>query len=359
MDYVVILAGGTGTRLWPISRVNKPKQSEYFFDKRTLLQITYDRVLTGFRKENIFISCGKSQLDLLRTQLPKVPINNFIVEPVARGTAMAIGLACVKIYSYDKNANIIIANADHFVRPDTKYISLLKKSSNIISKYKKHLCLVGIEPSYPEIGYGYIEISNKFNNLDFVYDIKKFKEKPDFSTATKYFKSKKFLWNTGWFIFDPKTMLDLFEKYLPKQYKALKTIEQNIDSVNYNKTLEKEFKNLESISIDYGIIEKTKKMFVIKSSIEWFDIGSWSAVKDCFSKNLRSNLEEGNIISLDSEDNLIINKNKNKIVSVVGVNKFVIIDTEDALFICPKNKSQEVKKIINHLKSDNKLNRYL
>lgn len=359
MDYIVILAGGHGTRLWPISRVNKPKQSGYFFDKKTLLQITYERVLSGFPKQNIFISCGKNQVELLKAQLPNVSDNNFIVEPVARGTAMAIGLACIKISSHDKNANIIIANADHFVRPDKKYIDLLKKASKLISKHRDHLCLVGIKPTYPETGYGYIEISNIFNNLKSVYNIKKFKEKPNLKVATKYIKAKRFLWNTGWFIFDPNTMLDLFQKYLPKHYKALKAIEQNIDSDNYNKILEKEFKNLESISIDYGIIEKTKKMFVIQSDIEWFDIGSWSAVKDCFSKKSESNLEEGNVISYDSKDNLVINKNKNKIVSIIGLNKFVVVDTEDALFICPKDKSQEVKKIIEYLKSNKKLNKYL
>lgn len=359
MDYVVILAGGSGTRLWPISRLKKPKQSGYFFDKKTLLQITYDRISKGFSKENIFVSCGKSQLDLLKKQLPNVSSNNFIVEPVARGTAMAIGLACVKISSYDKNANVIIANADHFVRPDDKYISLLKKASKLISKYGEYLCLVGIKPTYPEIGYGYIEVSNQFNGLELVYDIKKFKEKPNFEIAKKYFKSSKFLWNTGWFIFNPNTMLSLFEKHLPKQFKALKSIEQNINTDNYNKVLEKEFKNLESISIDYGIIEKTKKMFVIKSNIEWYDIGSWSAVKDCFSKNSKDNLEDGNVLSFDSCDNLIINKNKNKLISIIGMSEFVIVDTEDALLICPKDKSQEVKKIIDTLKLNKKLNKYL
>jgi mannose-1-phosphate guanylyltransferase len=355
---IVILAGGHGTRLWPVSRKNQPKQAECFFDNQTLLQLTYKRVLKGFKKEDIYISCGQDQFNLLNKQV-KVNKSNFILEPEAKGTAMAIGLACVKLYRKDKDAVLAMANSDHYIKNEKEYLRILKLANKVVQENPDHLTLIGIKPAYPETGYGYIESGKLFekSGKDVIYKMKQFKEKPDLKTAEKYLKSDKFLWNPAWFVFKAETMLKLFQKHLPKHYQALKNIEQKIGTRDEVKVLATEFKKVPPISIDYGIMEKASKMLVIPSKVEWKDIGSWDAVGDAFEDKLKKTSD--NTLVLNSKNNLIINKNKEKLISILGVDDLIVVDTKDALMICPKSKSQEVKKITEELKKNKKLNKYL
>jgi mannose-1-phosphate guanylyltransferase len=355
---IVILAGGHGTRLWPVSRKNQPKQAECFFDNQTLLQLTYKRVLKGFRKEDIYISCGKSQQGLLNRQV-SLNKDNFILEPEAKGTAMAIGLACIRLYQKDQNAILAMVNSDHFIKNEKEYLRILKVANKTVQENPDYLTLIGIKPDYPETGYGYIELGDLFKKIgkDKVNKIKRFKEKPDLKTAKQYLKNSKFLWNPAWFVFRAETMLNLFQKHLPKHYKALKKIEQKIDTKDESKVLASEFKKVTPISIDYGIMEKAKKMLIIPSDIKWQDVGSWDAVGDAFADKIEKDVN--NKLSINSKNNLIINKNKEKLISLLGVDDLIVVDTKDALMICPKSKSQEVKKIIEKLKEVKKLNKYL
>lgn len=359
--YIVILAGGLGTRLWPLSRETEPKQSKCFFNNKTLLQLTYNRVLRGFDKKDILISCNKSQFPLLCKQVPMVSKHNFILEPEQKGTAMAIGLACLKIFLKNRDAVLAMANSDHFIESGKEYLRILKLANRVVKKSPNHLILIGIKPNYPETGYGYIELGNLFKKIgkDKIYRIKKFKEKPNLKTAKQYLKSNRFLWNPAWFVFKADTMLNLFKEYLPSHFKALENIKKAISARNENNVLKGEFKRIKSISIDYGIMEKAKKMLVIPFNGDWYDIGSWEAVKDCFTKKGKNNLYEGQVVLIDSNNNLVINKNKNKLVSMVGIKDLIVINTKDTLVICPKHRSQEIKKIVQQLRLDKKLNKYL
>lgn len=356
MNYAVILAGGHGTRLWPISRKNSPKQTECFFNNKTLLQITYARTRLIFPKQNIFISCGILQYQIFKKQLKGIKKENFIIEPEARGTAMAIGFACISILRRDKNAKIVMINSDHFVDNLEVYKKEINSCIKSIDDNPQSISLIGIKPTYPETGYGYIEIGKFFKiyNSNRFFRVIKFKEKPDLSTARKYLKSGKFLWNPAWFVFRADTMISFFKKYLPAHFKSLEIIEHNFCS----KVIGAEFSKVENISIDYGIIEKVKNMLILPSRILWRDIGTWNAVGDCFGKQ-GENLIDANVVSIDSKNNLIVNKDKSKIISLVGVEDMTIIDTKDALFICPKQRSQEVKSIISILKKNNKYKKYL
>lgn len=360
MNYAVILAGGHGTRLWPISRKNSPKQAGHFFQNKSLLQIAYKRTCLVFPKNNIFISCGENQLGVLRKQLPGIKKENFIVEPIAKGTAMAIGFSCIKILQRDKNANIVMVNSDHYVEDENNYKKDINSCLKAINQNQKFLLLVGIKPNYPETGYGYIQIGKFFKSYDNnkFFKILKFKEKPNFETAKKYLKSGNFLWNPAWFVFRAQTMISLFEKYLPEHFESLKNIEHNFCSKNFTKILKSEFQKVLNISIDYGIMEKAKHMLVLPSNLVWRDVGTWNAVFDCFAKK-GENLIDANVISIDSKDNLIISKDKAKLIALIGLEDMSIIDTKDALFICPHNRSQEVKEIISILKKQDKYKKYL
>ncbi|MCD4704539.1 mannose-1-phosphate guanylyltransferase [bacterium] len=357
---ILILAGGVGKRLWPISRKNQPKQTESFFAQDSLIKLTYQRLRKSFSQKDIYVSGGQDQSNLLKKHLPDLASDNFILEPFQKGTAMAIGLACVHLIKKDPQAILTVANSDHFIKENQKYLKGLHVLENFIKKNPEYLALAGIKPQYPETGYGYIKkgkLIQKTGSHKF-YKVDQFKEKPSLVVAKKYLKSNKFLWNPAWFVFKAETMLNLFQKYLPEHYQALKKIEQKIGSKDYQRVLNLEFKKLEKISIDFGIIEKVQKMAVLPLDIIWRDVGTWQAIKESYGQK-KSNLIEGQVDAHDSQNNLVINRNKKKLVALLGVDDLVIVDTKDVLLICSQKKSQEVKKIISSLKNNKKYRKYL
>jgi len=228
-----------------------PKQIISLFGQKTLLQQTYARIRTGFKAADIFISTNKNQQPLIKKQLPEVKDKNFIIEPMAKNTAAAIGLACVKISGFNPKETIAIVNSDQFIKEEKAMIKALKAAGQMVKTYPDYVTLIGIKPAYPETGYGYIQLGSKFRGGK-VFQVKSFTEKPDLKTAKKYVSSKNYLWNPAYFVFQVDTMLELFKKHLPGQYKILKSIQSSPDKTNAL------FKKIKPISVDYGIMEKTK-----------------------------------------------------------------------------------------------------
>lgn len=347
---ILILAGGTGKRLWPVSRQKSPKQSKSIIGNKTLLKATCQRVAKGFKKADIFLSVNLDQLAEINKDLCGVLQKHLIIEPVKRGTAAAIGLACINFKPDDIIATV---NSDHHIKNEQKFLQVLRQAEKVIKKYPDHLLLIGINPTYPDTGLGYIKLADEVDKIgkDKIFKVESFKEKPDLATAKKYLKSWTYLWNPAYFVFRVNTMLKLFKKHLPAQYKILMKIKNN------PKLLPSEFKKINKISVDYGIIEKAKKMLCLPADFDWADIGHWQMVQEVLASKPTDNVIKGKYIHLDGQGNLIYSYS-DKLIATVGVKNSIIIETEDAILVCPKERAQEVKKIVEELERK-KMKKYL
>lgn len=338
---LVIMAGGSGTRLWPVSRKNTPKQIKPFIGNETLLQMTYRRICKSFKIKDIFISANINQKKLIKGQLPKFSDANLILEPVKRDTAAAVGLACITLAKKNPKEVMATINSDHYIKNEKEFNRVLKLSGKIANEYADNLILVGINPTYPETGYGYIKLNKIIKNYgqDKLFSVECFKEKPDLSTAKRYLNSWAYLWNPAFFVFRVDKMLSLFRKHLPEQYNILSKIKANPAKLN------REFPKIKAISTDYGIMEKTKDLLCLPAAFDWVDVGHWRSVKDILSKKEADNIFNGKYVGLDSSGNLAYSYS-NKLITTIGIKNSIIIETPDAILVCPKDKAQDVKKLV-------------
>lgn len=356
---VVVLAGGAGTRLWPIARTSKPKYSLDFFGKGTMLQETVKRLRTGFKRDEIVFAVGAGQLEHVKKQLPGLDKKSIFFEPYKRDTAGAIGLAAIRLFVKDPQTIMVVANADHYVKEVNLYLRALKQGIEAVKNNPDRIALVGLKPEYPETGYGYIKIGKPAFAGSF--GVARFVEKPDLKTAEKYMASGNYFWNPAMFIWRVDHLLDLYKKYLPDQYKILMKIKDSLGTKNEAKVVATEFAKIKPISIDYGILEKLKpgSMLMVPARFTWRDVGSWKAIHEVSSSHPKANVIKGKVVSVESTGNLVYSIHKEKMITLAGVEDMVVIDTEDTLFICPKEKSQMVKKIIEELKNKKDLNKFL
>lgn len=350
MLYPIILSGGVGTRLWPVSSRNHPKQFKNLLGHKTLLQNTYERILSGFDKDRIFLVTTESMLEAVKGQID-INDKNILAEPMAKGTAMAIGLAALNIFNLDKEGTIVTINSDQYIKEEVKYLEIIKSTTEIVEKNPEKMVLIGISPTYPEIGYGYIELGQ--NISENIFEVKSFKEKPDLESAQKYVSSGNYLWNPAFFVFKAKSLLDWYREFLPDTYRLLENISQDSSKVN----IAKNYQEAENISIDYGLIEKMSGMLVVKADIHWADIGTWRSLRDIQLKGIDDNVSNSQNILLDSRRNLFYSFN-NKLIAAVGVNDMVLVETDDTILLIPAERSQEVKSILEKLKGTD-LEKYL
>ncbi|MCX6786074.1 MAG: sugar phosphate nucleotidyltransferase [Candidatus Komeilibacteria bacterium] len=341
----LVLAGGTGTRLWPVSRKKNPKQIEPLVGKESLLKTTVKRIKPSFKSIDIILSVNREQLPRIKKDLGSmVSGKNYLIEPIKRDTAAAIGLAAALIAKTNPQEIIVTVNADHYIKDSAEYLRVLKSAGEAVKKYPDHLVLVGIKPSYPETGYGYIKLKKPFAKIgpDTFYQVDCFKEKPDLKTAKKYLANKNYLWNPAYFVFQAGTMMKLFQRHLPEQYKILTRIAAQPS------LLKSEFKKIKPISIDYAIMEKSKKMLCLPAKFSWSDIGHFASLHKTLAKSPSANVVKGKYLGQDSSGNLVYNYT-DKLVATLGVKNFVIVETNDVLLVCPKNRAQDVKKLVEEL----------
>ncbi|MBP3920870.1 MAG: mannose-1-phosphate guanylyltransferase [Bacilli bacterium] len=350
-NVVVIMAGGKGERFWPMSRISMPKQFLNLIDaKRSMIQLTVDRIKPLVDTNDIYIVTNINYKDIVLEQLPNVPRENILFEPVGRNTAPCIGLACAVIKKRYVDANIIVLSSDHMIENETIFLENLK--SALVCAESDNIVTLGIIPNRIETGYGYIKLGDK-TNFDSVYKALKFVEKPSYDVAKKYYESKLYLWNSGMFIFKNETMWQSFSKYMPYLMDSLNKIYSVVDTCEFLDVLDNEFKKMESISIDYGIMEHADNIYVVPCSSGWDDVGSWLSVSRLRNKDVNNNINEGNNILLDCKGNIIIN-NTNKLIASYGMEDFVIINTDDIILIMPKDKTPDIKNLIGEIKKNKK-----
>lgn len=353
MISVVIMAGGKGERFWPKSRTNLPKQFLILTDDgKSMIQKTVERVGELVGMEDIYIVTNEMYVDLVREHLPDLPPENIILEPVAKNTAPCIGLAAVHISEKNPDSKMIVLPSDHLIKFTDMFIDTLKMAINAVEKGDS-LATIGITPNYPETGYGYINFqkSKDFDGKN-IYEVLEFVEKPDLEKAKEYLNSGNYLWNSGMFVWKVSTILKNFEKYLPEVYNGLKTIEKSIGKDEYPEVLRREFSNMPSESIDYGIMEKAQNIFVVPGNFGWDDVGSWLSLERINRTDQNGNIITGNVVSIKTKNTII--QGTEKLIATVGIEDLIIIDTEDAVLICNKSNTQEVKEVINNLKICNR-----
>ena len=344
----LIMAGGVGTRFWPLSRESKPKQFLNIVSDRSMLQMTVDRLLKRLELKDIYIVTAASQVELTRQDLPELPGENIIIEPFGMNTAPCIALSCLYLLKkYDKNETMLVLPADHLIRKETKFLHEVETANQYA--LNDYLVTFGIEPQYPATGYGYIEAGKLLEEP--VYEVSRFKEKPDLPTAERFLKAGNFFWNSGMFMWKFSTILKAFENYLPEVIAVLAAISVKWDEAGLTADITKEYNSMPRVPIDIGIMEKADKRCVLKVELGWSDVGSWKALYDVSEKDKAGNVIKSPSITIASHNNFV---HASKEIALIGVDDLVVVDTEDALLVTTKARSEEVKKIVEKLKKDNK-----
>jgi mannose-1-phosphate guanylyltransferase len=345
------MAGGKGERFWPKSRANFPKQFLKLFGNRTMIQHTVDRILPLMPIGNVFIVTNENYKDIVKEQLPELPEENIIIEPVGRNTAPCIGLAAVHIKEKFTDSVMIVLPSDHMILNVVAFNNVLKNAASLAYK-ENALVTLGIEPDKPETGYGYIKFLVEENALG-AYKVERFVEKPDKKTAEEYLRSGQYLWNSGMFIWKTEVILQEIQKHLPEVNNKLSKIGLSLYEGTYSQVLNEEFPYIQSISIDYGVMEKAENIYVYSSSFGWDDVGSWTAIERINNLDENNNCIVGNVINIDSKGCIV--EGSNKLVVTIGLEDLIIVDSEDATLVCNKSHAQKVKDVLQILKGKGKV----
>ncbi|MGA1839408.1 MAG: mannose-1-phosphate guanylyltransferase [bacterium] len=344
--YAVILAGGHGTRFWPRSRKKRPKQLLDIIGSESMIQLTISRIKPLIPIENILIVTNKEQAPLIKDHLPQIKPENILAEPCGRNTAPALALASAYLLSKHKDSIMIVLTADHLIQKHYAFLSLLNEGTKMACK-DEYLITLGIKPEFPETGYGYIQAGDKLEGLIIGYKAKRYVEKPDKKTAEEYLRDGRYLWNSGMFIWKTQTFWQALERFLPDIYLSFCRLKDAFGTPNYMETAENIYKDMESISVDYGIMEKSDKVIVIPANIGWNDVGSWTALDKIMKKGEDGNIIIGQHLGIDSKN--IIAYSHKKLITTLGIQDLIIVDTEDALLVCHKDRAQEIKNIVSLL----------
>ena len=343
--YAVIMAGGKGTRFWPRSRQKRPKQLLNIVERRSMLQQTVERISSLLPLENILVVAGEDHGEEVRSQLAELPDENIVLEPVGRNTAACIGLAALLVQHRDPTAVMVVLPADHLIADEDLFLSTLKAAVAMARK-QPALVTLGIRPASPETGYGYIEAGDQVDTVEEhkFYRVTSFHEKPDFERAKHYLEKGNFFWNSGMFVWQAEVILAAMQKYLPGLYTDLHKLEPFLAGDGLGKEINRIYPDLQSISIDYGVMEKAGNVLMIPADFGWNDLGTWASMAQIWPKDDQHNVHQGEIMAMESQGNVVFCRQK--LCVLLGVDDLIVVDTEDALLVCPVNRAQDIGKIL-------------
>jgi mannose-1-phosphate guanylyltransferase len=345
--YAVIMAGGSGTRFWPLSRRKRPKQLLELLGPKTLLEQTVARLRGTIPSHRIFVFTHELLRDEVIRRLPGIPRRQIVAEPVARNTAPTIGLAAHEVLRRDRDGLMVVLPSDHVITKFGEFRRVLRAACRWASTEGRSV-VVGLKPTRPDTGYGYVRKGRRVGRIagQEFYRVEKFTEKPPLATARLYLASGRYLWNGGMFIWRASTLLENLERCQPRMARVLARIAA-AGGVRARAVLKREFRRLEKISIDYAVMEKISDVFVVAADVGWSDVGSWGVVYDLHKKGPGANVRPPESVCFDSQGNMIVSSGKT--VVTVGVRDMVIVETDDALLVCPRQRSQDVGKAVQEL----------
>lgn len=349
--HCIVMAGGTGTRFWPYSRVSKPKQILKIIGNKTMLQMTIDRLNKCKKTEAVYISTRMDLVDEIKKDIVGVLPENMIAEPSGKNTAPCIGLSALKIANMDGEAVMGIFPSDHLVVGHRAFEKALNQAARVAIE-DEGLVTIGIQPSFPSTAYGYIQFDpeSKVDKMD-VFPVRTFAEKPHLNVAKRFIDSGDFLWNAGMFIWKVDVFMDQLGKHMPELCSQLIKIEKRIKA---GKSFKDIWSDLKPESIDYGLMEKADNIFVVKAEFKWNDLGSWNAVYDEMPKGKNGNLIKGDGVVIDGKNNFI--QNDNHFTAIVGLENIVVINTPDATLVVNKDNVEDVRKVVNYLQEKDRKN---
>ncbi|MEA3249741.1 MAG: sugar phosphate nucleotidyltransferase [Patescibacteria group bacterium] len=356
----LILAGGGGTRLWPVSRKDNPKQIGSIVGGDSMLRVTYFRLRKGFEPQDIFVATSADHGPAVKEQLSELPEGNVILEPCRRDTAAAIGYALLNIARARPEETFVVINSDAHVKDGEAYHRAIRAAESVVRDNPGRTALIGIRPEYPETGYGYIKMGRQFGDAnDYgVFDVERFVEKPDEPTAKEYVTDGSYLWNPTLIVGSVSGFLESFGKHLSEHYHLFMKMKEVFGREGEEQSVGAFFEQLPKMSIDYGILEKMDDLLVIPAAFGWMDIGNWRTVKEVMEVGSEKNTVRGKHLEIDSVDNLIYAPD-GKMIATVGLKETVVVDTGDALLVCPLDRAHEVKRLVEMMENDEETRGFL
>jgi mannose-1-phosphate guanylyltransferase len=349
------MAGGKGTRLWPISRKERPKQFQCLFSEKTMLQETFLRLRKKFDLKDIYVSTNEEYVSEVEREVLELPKGNIIGEPASRGSAASIALTAAVLSKRDGDESVAFFPADHYIKNPEVLIDALGAADRFLEKNPDSIMTFAINPTSPETGFGYIEkgdILEKENEFE-VFKTKRFVEKPDMATAQKYLDSGNFFWSSGMYVMKMKSVIKKFEKYIPDTYNRLISIKESVDTEKYQDVLLEEYPEMDKIDFAFSIVENDDQVVVMPLALEWSDVGSWASLKDTLIKNGSDHFVKGEHIDFESENLLVYGAKK--LITTIGVKDLIIVDGEDSILICDRNKARLVSDVVKKLEESGKI----
>lgn len=343
--YAVIMAGGSGTRFWPMSRGDTPKQFLRLLSSETLLQQTMSRIAPIVPPERVIVVTSRAHADRVKELLPALPQKNLLLEPVGRNTAPCIGLAALEVQRRASDAVMVVLPADHYVGDEEEFRRVVVSAAKLASTGR--LVTVGIRPVRPETGYGYLRLGEHVGEESARF-VDAFVEKPSFDTAVEYLASGHYLWNSGMFAFTPERIQQELEQHMPRHAAAFGRIAQAWGTDDSEEVLEQEYAAMEPISIDYGVMEKAAEIAVLVGRFPWSDVGTWAALRDVLPRGENDTVSMGEVVELDGRGNVLVADGG--LVAALGLREMVVVRSGDAVLVCPRNRAQDVRRVVEALR---------